>query len=78
MHFNIKKRKALGIGRGNPHNKYSISNKRLVGSGYEKYLGVIVSLDLSLRKRCIETINKYNRHDESLIEVIKVLIEVLK
>ena len=61
MQFNISKCKVLSVGRGNPHNKYTLNQEELVGSEYEKDLGVTVDSDLRLRKQCIEARNKANR-----------------
>ena len=61
MQFSINKCKVLSVGRGNPHNKYTLNQEELVGSEYEKDLGVIVDSDLRLRKQCIEARNKANR-----------------
>ena len=61
MKFNINKCKVLSIGRGNPHNKYTLNHEELVSSEFEKDLGVIVNSDLRLRKQCLEARNKANR-----------------
>ena len=60
MHLKISQWKLLFIGRGNPHNCV-INNEALVGSEYEKDIGVIASSDIAQRKQCIEAIKKMNR-----------------
>ena len=61
MKFNISKCKVLSIGRGNPHNKYTLNHEELASSEFEKDLGVIVNSDLRLGKQCLEARNKANR-----------------
>ena len=61
MKFNINKCKVLNVGRGNPHNKYTLNQEELESSEYEKDLGVIINSDLRLRKQCLEARNKANR-----------------
>ena len=51
MQFDISKYKNLSVERGNSHNRYTINNEPLVGSKYEKDLGIIVGIDLGLRKQ---------------------------
>ena len=61
MQFNTSKCKVLRVGRGKPHNRYTLNREELVCSEYEKDLGVIVNSDLRLSKQCIEARNKANR-----------------
>ena len=61
MQFNINKCIGLTIGRGNSHNTYTTKKEAMIGLEYERDLGVMISLNFSLRKRYIEARSKTSR-----------------
>ena len=61
MQFGINRCKVFSVGRGNPQNRYMINNEALITLEYDKYLGVKVSSDVGLIKRCFKATSKANR-----------------
>ena len=48
MQFNVNLSEVLNVGRGNPHNKYTINNEALICSEYRKKKNFGVNLALTL------------------------------